>query len=288
MLQVLVAALLSGLSVPVSRLLLVEISPVLMSALLYLGSAGALIPLIYLRPVVYRNPVIETRLKSGDLPWLAGSILFGGIFAPVLLMYSLPVTPAATASLLLNFESVATTLLAVAIFKESVGRRVYWAIVLITAGGVLLSMNTGNGWGISIGAIGIIGTAFCWGIDNNLTRRISAKDPFAIGGIKGLVSGLITLTLAFILHEPLPGTFVMLEALALGSISYGIALALFISSLRFLGAARTSALFGTAPFWGVLLAFFVFREIHWLVFISLPLMALGTLLLLGEKEIIDQ
>lgn len=281
---VLIAAFLGGLSIPISRLLLGEISPVLMSALLYLGSAAGLTPLIYLRRVTQRRTSEETRLRREDIPWLAGSILSGGIFAPILLMYSLRVTAPATASLLLNFESVATTILAVVIFKEAVGRRVVWAVVFITAGSILLALETGNGWGISTGAIGIIGTTLCWGLDNNLTRRISVKDPFVIGAIKGLVSGLVSLALAFVLRNPLPGMPATLGALALGAVSYGIALALFISAMRFLGAARTSALFGTAPFWGAMLSFIIFREIQWLVFISLPLMAVGTLLLLGEKD----
>jgi len=223
-------------------------------------------------------------LGQADIPWLAGSIISGGIGAPVLLMTSLRVTPAATASLLLNFESVATTILAISIFHESVGRRVFWAIGLITAGAVIMSFIANGEWGVSIGALGIIGSTVLWGIDNNLTRRIAAKDPVMIGMIKGIISGAFTLALALISSAQVPPVTTMLEALLLGSFSYGVALAMFIAALRSLGASRTSALFGTAPFWGALLSFIIFREIQWMFFLSLPLMAAGTFLLLGEKR----
>ncbi len=282
--QVLVAAFLSGLSVPLSRLLLQEIDPVLMSSLLYLGSAVGLTLLIFLRRISHYQHKPDSRLKRADLPWLSGSIITGGVIAPILLMSSLSHTPSATASLLLNFESVATALIAVAFFKEMVGRRVFWAVAFITAGSIFLLLNTGEGWGVSAGALGIIGTTVLWGLDNNLTRKISARDPLVIGSIKGLVSGLISLGLALILHNTMPGVFVIIGALALGAVSYGIALALFIVAMRSLGAVRTSALFGTAPFWGTLLSFIIFREIQWVIFISLPFMAAGTVILLGEKD----
>jgi drug/metabolite transporter (DMT)-like permease len=118
----------------------------------------------------------------------------------------------------------------------------------------------------------------------NLTRKIANRDSLNIGWVKGLASGLISLALALILHTTLPDLIAVLAALAVGAVSYGVALALFIIAMRNLGAARTSALFGTAPFWGALIAFIIFREIQWTVFISLPLMAIGMLILLGEKE----
>jgi drug/metabolite transporter (DMT)-like permease len=169
-------------------------------------------------------------------------------------------------------------------FHESVGRRVVFAVLFITAGSILLTLDAGGGWGISVGALGILGTATLWGFDNNLTRKIAARDALTIGWVKGLVSGVVSLVLALVLHNTFPDLVVVLAALAVGAVSYGVALALFIMALRRLGAARTSAIFGTAPFWGAVAAFIIFREIQWIVFISLPLMVVGMYILLGERS----
>jgi drug/metabolite transporter (DMT)-like permease len=227
----------------------------------------------------------EAQIKRTDFVWLAGAILAGGVAAPITLLFSLQNTPASTASLLLNFESVATTLIAVLAFKESISRGAWWAIALITLSSIFLSVNLHASWGFSLGSLGIIAACILWGMDNNFTRNISAKDPLTIVTIKGLGAGSFSLGMALILGNRLPAMGVILGALVLGSLSYGISIVLFIRAMRSLGAARTSALFGTAPLAGMILSFLLFREIpSWMLILALPLMLVGTLLLLGEEH----
>lgn len=283
--QALIAALLFGASAPLAKLLLGEIDPILLAAFLYLGSGIGLLGIKSFQRLNRSHQVKEANIKKSDLLWLAGAILAGGVFAPILLLFSLQSTPAATASLLLNFEGVATTLIAVFVFKESISRRVWWAIILITLASIFLSLNLNAGWGISIGAIGIVTACFLWGIDNNFTRNISAKDPLVIVTIKGLAAGSFSLLLALMLGNKIPAVGVILRAMLMGSLSYGISIVLFIRAMRGLGAARTSAFFGTAPLAGMILSFILFREFPgWLFFAALPLMAIGALFLVGENH----
>ncbi|KAF0111249.1 MAG: DMT(drug/metabolite transporter) superfamily permease [Chloroflexi bacterium] len=228
----------------------------------------------------------EAQIKRPDFLWLAGAVIAGGVAAPITLLFSLKITPAATASLLLNFEGVATTFIAVLVFKEAISRRAWWAVGLITLSSIILSINLSDGWGFSIGALGIIAACILWGIDNNFTRNISAKDPLSIVTIKGLAAGSFSLALALVLGNPLPVAGVILRAMLLGCFCYGISIVLFIRAMRSLGAARTSAVFGTAPLAGMILSFLVFRELPGgMFFVALPLMVIGTLFLAGEEHI---
>ena len=228
---------------------------------------------------------VEARISKADFPWLCGAVVTGGVAAPIVLMFSLRYTPAATASLLFNFESVTTTLIAALIFKEAIGRRVWLAIVCITIASILLSLDISGQWGISVGAIGVLITCALWGMDNNFTRNISAKDPLAIVTIKGIGAGSFTLIMALILNKSLPNFLTIGGAMFLGCFSYGLSIVLFIHAMRCLGAARTSALFGTAPLIGVLLSFLLLRENpNMLFFVSLPVMVGGVVLLLGEEH----
>ena len=227
----------------------------------------------------------EAKLAKEDIKWLAGATLAGGVIAPIILLYSLDTTPAATASLLLNFESVATTLIATILFKETMSRRAWWAILIITSASVLLSINLNTSWGFSLGAVGIVAACLFWGIDNNLTRNISAKDPIMIVTVKGFVAGIFSLILALLLGQTIPGWKIILKALALGSLSYGASITLFIIALRGLGAARTSALFSTSPLSCLALSLILFKELPgFLFFAAIPLMILGTYLLVNEKH----
>ncbi len=284
MAQALVAAILFGASAPAAKLLLGEIEPVSLAALLYLGS-GLGILLFKLVGQRQSAPDAEAGIQRADLRWLLGAVSAGGVAAPILLLVSLRSTAAATASLLLNFEGVATTIIAALVFKEAIGRRATWAIILVTAASIVLSWNSSGQWGLSLGALGIVGACILWGIDNNLTRNISAKDPLAIVLVKGLGAGSFSLVLALILGNSFPGIKVILEALVLGSLSYGLSIVLFIRAMRGLGAARTSALFGTAPLVGLALSLVVFREAPTLFFwLAIPLMAIGAFLLLGDQH----
>jgi drug/metabolite transporter (DMT)-like permease len=170
-------------------------------------------------------------------------------------------------------------------FREAVGRRIWWALASITFASILLSLDLGGQWGLSLGALGVVGACALWGLDNNLTRHVSAKDPLSIVTIKGLGAGGFSLALALILKNPFPTLPLALGAMLLGSLSYGISIVLFIFAMRSLGATRTSGLFGTAPFIGAVLSFLIFQEALGVAFIlSLPFMALGAALLLGEKH----
>lgn len=284
-LQALLAALLFGASAPLAKILLGEMAAIPMAGFLYLGSGlGALI-LLGVETLRLNGNQVEARLTRSDIPWLLGAVAAGGVAAPIVLLLGLKSTPAATASLLLNFESVATTVIAVFAFKEAVDRRMWWAIGLITLASILLSWNGAGDWGISLGALGVFGACFLWGMDNNFTRHISAKNPLMIVMVKGLGAGTFSILLGLVLGEPMPQIKSALWTMLLGAFSYGLSIQLFILAMRNLGAARTSALFGTAPFVGTLLSIFLLNEMPQALFwFSLPVMAIGAWLMLNENH----
>ena len=281
--QALMAALFFGASAPISKLLLGDVPPVLMAAFLYIGS-GTGISLIKLYQRFSSNQK-EAGIKRPDVLWLAGAIISGGILAPILLMISLKNTPASTASLLLNFEGVGTTLIALFFFRESISRRALAAISAITIASIFLSTSFGSDWGMSLGALGVLLACVLWGVDNNFTRNISAKDPLTIVAWKGLVSGSFSLLLGLALGQRLPALLTILSILLLGFISYGLSTMLFIYSMRGLGAARTSALYGTAPLAGVLLSIVIFNDPITVLFgVAALMMVAGALLLANEEH----
>lgn len=284
-LQAIVAAALFGASTPFAKLLLSSIDPLPLAGLLYLGSGiGSALFLLAQRSMHQRDQA-EAPLTRSDLPWLFGAVAAGGIAAPNVLMVSLKATPAATASLLLNFEGVATVLIAACFFGEAVGQRVWAAAACITLAGILLSIDLSGKWGISPGAVGVIAACAFWGIDNNLTRNVSAKDPLQIVATKGLCAGLFSLSLAAVIGRPLSNVGSALTAMLLGFVSYGVSIMLFILALRGLGAARTSSYFGAAPFMGAALSFALFRMLPNAFFaLSIPFMVVGVALLLTEEH----
>lgn len=282
-LQALVAALFFGASAPIAKLLLGDVPPVLMAAFLYIGS-GTGISLIKLYQRLTRNQR-EAGIRRPNVGWLAGAIISGGILAPILLMVSLKNTPASTASLLLNFEGVGTTLIALIFFRESISRRALAAIFMITLASIFLSTDFSSGLGLSLGALGVILACVLWGVDNNFTRNISAKDPLTIVAWKGLVAGSFSLLLGRVLGQQLPVLTTILRILLLGFISYGLSTMLFIYSMRGLGAARTSALYGTAPLAGMLLSIIIFRDPITLPFaLAAVLMMVGAYWLANEEH----
>jgi len=227
----------------------------------------------------------ESGITKKDAPWLAGVILTGGVAAPILLMFSLKSTPAATASLLLNFEAVSTALIAALFFKEALGKRVWASVALITAAAIILTWDNSGEWGISLGALGIIGACLLWGADNNMTRMVSLKDPLVITMVKGFGAGAVSLIISLLTASAFPKPSAMALALLLGAFSYGVSIVLFILSMRHLGAARTGAFFGSAPFIGVIVSIILFNETPALQFyISLPVMVVGAILIIGEKH----
>jgi drug/metabolite transporter (DMT)-like permease len=283
--QVILAAILFGASAPISKLLLGYVEPIPMAAFLYLGSGIGLLIFKIIQRLNRNFKFVEAKINRSDVKWIIGATIAGGVLAPIILMFSLPNTPASTASMLLNFESVTTTLIAALVFKEAIGKRVWLAIALITIACIMLSWNITGKWGFSIGTSGVLLACILWGADNNFTRNISAKDPFIIVAIKGIGAGTFSLLLAFITKSNFPDIKLIFGIMVLGFFSYGLSIVLFIFAMRSLGASRTSAFFSTAPFAGTILSFILLHELpNFLFFISLPVMILGAILILGEKH----
>jgi drug/metabolite transporter (DMT)-like permease len=278
------SAVLFGASTPFAKLLLGEnVSPWLLAGLLYLGSGTGLAFLYFGRKVLnLRNA--EAPLIRTDLPWLALVILFGGIAGPLLLMFGLASTPASSAALLLNLESLATMAIAWIVFRENVDRRLLVGAFAILVGALLLSWQAGPS-GIGLGALCIAGACLAWGIDNNLTRKLSGSDPVEIAMIKGLVAGAANLTLALWSGARIPPAPLVTGAAVVGFFGYGVSLVLFVLGLRFLGTARTGAYFSTAPFIGAVLAIAMFHEPPTArLAVAGVLMAIGLWLHLSEKH----
>ena len=248
------SALLFGASTPLAKLAVSSADPLLIAGLLYLGSGIGLAIFRMIRAGTLTKRT-ETALSRTDLPWLAGAILAGGVAGPAFFLLGLLTTQASTASLLLNLEAVATAAIAWVVFLENVDKRVGAGFALILLGGILLSLPQEGGFAISGGALLIAAACLCWGIDNNLTRKISGSDPSQIAMWKGLAAGVVNTGLALVTGAKLPAMSISLGVTAIGFLGYGVSLVLFVRALRHLGAARTGAYFSTAPFAGAALAF---------------------------------
>lgn len=281
------AAISFGASTPFAKTLVGEVSPVMLAALLYLGSGIGLLAWFCLRALgPAASQAVSARLARADLKWLSGAILFGGIAGPVLLMLGLSRTPASAASLLLNMEGVLTSMLAWFVFRENFDRRIFAGMLLIVAGGVVLGWEQRPEFGVPWGALAIVAACLCWAIDNNLTRKISASDAVQIAGIKGLVAGLVNLGIALSLGSALPALGAMLSAGVIGFCGYGLSLVFFVLALRNLGAARTGAYFSAAPFVGAAISLLMLHEVPGVGFwIASLLMAAGIWLHLTEKHV---
>jgi drug/metabolite transporter (DMT)-like permease len=276
------AAALFGASTPFAKLLLGEIPPVLLAGLLYLGSGVGLSVVNLLRRGKVRS---EAPLSRSDLPWLSGAVCFGGVLGPLLLMLGLRLTSASTASLLLNLEGVFTALLAWFVFRENFDRRIALGMGLIVAGGVLLSWQSERSFRLPLGSLAVIGACLCWGIDNNLTQKVSAGDPIQVTAIKGTVAGSVNLGLALLLGASLPPAPSLGGALLVGFLGYGVSLVLFVLALRHIGTARTGAYFSLAPFVGAVVSLVLLRESVGIFFVDAALlMGVGVWLHLTERH----
>ena len=274
------AALLFGGGTPLAKALLAGIDPWLLAGLLYLGSGLGLTLVRALRSAPAR-----ARLARGEWRWLALAVAFGGVAGPVLLMVGLVGMPASGAALLLNAESVFTAVIAWVVFRENVDRRVFIGMVAIVAGTVFLSWPGRAGFGDMLPALAVLGACLCWGIDNNLTRKVSLADAGWIASVKGLCAGATNLVLALAFGAAWPAWPAVGGALVVGFVAYGVSLVLFVVGLRHLGTARTGAYFGVAPFFGALLAVLALDETVTLqLTIAGALMALGVWLHLTEQH----
>jgi drug/metabolite transporter (DMT)-like permease len=283
LLSVIVAALLFGASTPFAKLLSGSIAPVMLAGLLYAGSGVGLAALRLARDRGWRDPGISGR----GWAQLLVAIAFGGVAGPALLMLGLARTSAASASLLLNLESVLTALLAWLVFRESTDRRIVAGMLLIVAGGVALSWpSAAVPEGSLLGPAAIATACLCWAIDNNFTRAVSAADALFVAGSKGLAAGAVNVGLALVFGAAWPSMHAAAGAAAIGFVGYGVSLALYVVGLRGLGTARTAAYFSTAPFVGAVIAIVAFREsVQPLFWPAAALMAAGVYLHLSERHV---
>jgi drug/metabolite transporter (DMT)-like permease len=282
---IIISASFFGISAPLAKLLLKDISAIALAGLLYLGAFAGLSLYSLLFQIKRTKAQKSASLEKKDLPWLAGAIITGGIIAPISLMTGLTLITGFSASLLLNLEGVATVLIAVLIFRENSGKRLWLAIVTMTIAGVFLSWDPNTGKFNIIGSLLIVLATVCWGIDNNITRKISDKDPIQISMIKGLIAGTISLSLAFILGNKVPLDISVFYALLLGAFSYGMSLVFFVNALRGLGASRVGAFYSFGPFIGALLSIVIFRDMTiWVIVPAFSLMAVGVWLLTNENH----
>jgi drug/metabolite transporter (DMT)-like permease len=275
-LYALISAALFGASTPAAKLLLGSTHPAVLAGLFYCGAGigVALLRRLRVGSLVAGTP--EVALGRRDVPWLAGAVVCGGIIGPLLLMVGLMMTEAATASLLLSLEAVATALMAWLIFRENLNIRVALGMALLVAGALVLAWSGTPTVGNVIGPLAIVGACVAWGLDNNLTRKVSHSDPLQIVEIKGLVAGPVNLALAFWAGGSMPAMSTSLIAMAVGFVGYGLSIVLFVLALRHLGSARTAAYFGTAPFMGAVTAIVALAEP-----VTVQLLAAGGLMALG-------
>ena len=276
------AAALYALNAPASKLLLQNVPPSMMAALLYLG-AGLGMLLMGLARKAAGRPSAEAHLTRKDLPYTIGMIVLD-ILAPIFLMIGISHTTAANASLLNNFEIVATSLIALFIFKEKISRRLWLAIGLIVLSSALLTVEDAGSLKFSVGSVFVLLASCCWGLENNCTRMLSQSDPQEIVIVKGLGSGAGALLVALLTGESFPAWGYVPFALLLGFVAYGLSIYFYVYAQRYLGAARTSAYYAIAPFIGVLMSLAVFREMPGMIFFAaLAVMIVATVLVTKDQ-----
>ena len=270
----LLAAALYALNAPFSKLLLKRIPPTLMAGLLYLGAGMGMAVLVLVKKL-RKTQARELPLTRAELPYTVAMIVLD-IAAPIFLLLGLSATTAANASLLNNFEIVATAIIALAVFKEAISPRLWLGILFVTLSCLILSFEDLSSLRFSHGSLFVLLAAACWGFENNCTRKISSRDPMQIVLLKGLFSGAGSTLIGLCLGErtdSLPG---VVCALLLGFVAYGLSIYFYVHAQRLLGAARTSAYYAVAPFIAALLSLAVFREFPDLAyFIALALMIAG-------------
>lgn len=276
------AAVFYAINVPISKVLLQHVGPITMAALLYLG-AGIGIGMMSLFNKKDREKA--ESLTKAELPYIVGMIVLD-IAAPIFLMLGISYGSSANASLLGNFEIVATTVIALILFKEAVTKRLWVAIGLITLSSILLSFEGTDSFHFSYGSLLVIMATVCWGLENNCTRELSSKSTYQIVMLKGLCSGLGALVISLIKKESFPGFGYIAIALALGFVAYGLSIFMYVRAQNVLGAAKTSAYYAVNPLIGALLAFvFLSESLSWMYVIALIVMVIGSALVVVDTFI---
>jgi len=285
-LYALLSALLFGVSTPAAKALLGAAEPAMLAGLLYCGAGlGAAVFRRLVRAVPAAGAVQQAALAERDIPWLAGAIVAGGIVGPLLLMFGLSRTEASAASLMLTLEGVATALMAWFVFHENFDRRIALGMACLVLGALVLSWSGTPTLSGLLGPLAIVGACIAWGLDNNLTRKVSLADPLQIVELKGLIAGPFNVALALLMGAALPPSLPIALAALVGVVGYGASLALFVLALRDLGTARTGAYFSTAPFFGAAVAVLALSEpLTVQLLIAAALMAVGVWLHVTEHH----
>ncbi len=283
------AAGLYAINVPFSKVLLSNIAPAMLASFLYLGAGVGLLIYAAIKKLCGVKSTSEPLTKK-ELPYTLAMIGLD-IIAPILLMLGITKTASANVSLLNNFEIVATTLIALVIFKEAVSKKLWVAIGLVTVASIVLGFEGAESFSFNEGSLYVLGACLSWGFENNCTRKLSGKSSTEITTIKGCFSGLGSLIVAFAMGEGLPIWTDMFFAMLLGFVAYGLSIKLYIMAQKDLGAAKTSAFYSVAPFLGVLFSFIVLNESLGVQFyIGLVIMLVATLIMIkdtvesGEKH----
>ena len=272
------AAALYAINIPLSKILLKQVEPTMMAAFLYLGAGLGL----FLYGLISGEKEKGDPLTRNELPYTIGMIVLD-IAAPILLMLGLERTNSANASLLNNFEIVATSMIAFFVFREALSKRLTLAIVLVTAASIALSFEGEGSFQFNIGSLLVLGAACCWGLENNCTRMLSSKSSVQITTIKGTFSGLGSLVIALVIGEKIPRFGWVLAVLLLGFVAYGLSINFYIKAQKDLGAAKTSAYYAIAPFLGVAFGILLLNERPSIPFyVGLIIMILATVLMVKD------
>ena len=279
------AAALYSINAPFSKILLEFIPPTLMAGFLYVG-AGIGIAFIALIRKIKKYETKELKLTKSELPYTIAMIILD-IAAPIFLLFGLNATTAANASLLNNFEIVATAIIALMVFKEKISPRLWFGILFITLSCGILSFEDVSSLHFSYGSLFVLLSAICWGFENNCTRKISSKDPLQIVLLKGIFSGTGSLIIGLYMGERIASLWSIFAVLCIGFIAYGLSIYFYVYAQRLLGAARTSAYYAVAPFIATILSLIILREIPDITYyFALVLMIIGAWLSSQDKPLI--
>nr|WP_072537751.1 DMT family transporter [Anaerococcus mediterraneensis] len=275
------AAALYAINVPISKILLANVSPTMLAGFLYLGAGVGIGILLGIKKT--QNKLTDEKwLNINDLPYTIAMVVLD-IAAPIFLMFGIANTNSANVSLINNFEIVATSVIALLIFKEKISKRLWIAIVLVLLSSVILSFEGMEALALNKGSLFVLCACICWGIENNCTRSISDKSSEEIVLIKGIFSGIGSIVIAFIIGEHLPEILYILAVMLLGFVAYGLSINFYIMAQKNLGAAKTSAFYSIAPFLGVGFSFIILGERPTVKFyIALGIMIISTLIMIKD------
>lgn len=281
------AATLYAVNSPLSKILLNYMPSTLMAGFLYIG-AGIGMLFISVIKKIKKADSSELKLTKAELPYTIAMILLD-IAAPIFLLLGLKTTSSASASLLNNFEIVATAIIALMVFKEKISQRLWIGIGAVTLSCLLLSFEDIDSLKFSYGSLFILLACVCWGVENNCTRKISSKDPLQIVLLKGIFSGSGSVIIGLCIGERITALWSVFAVLSVGFITYGLSIYFYVYAQRALGAARTSAYYAIAPFIGTVLSLIIFREIpHYTYFIALGIMIIGAWLCSNDEPILKR